>query len=262
MRVVALLAAVLSVGCIVDVARAQDAGDEESGAFSSYSEIDVVEGAYFISTEIYAALKGTWSRPGFILHAYFGAGQYDYPLNDVRGGKVDAVPISADLMIGYYGLLFGQTAYWDVLVGVGVENNELSPNDPSNPVRGSEVGFKVAAEIEADDEQRFYYHLEGDYTTAFDTYWSRARIGHNFGKLIVGPEGTLFGDKTFDSQRIGGFFRFPLRLFRNFEPAVIVASGYEFVHENDVGPGDVEGFGGVGGSGNGPYGTVSLEFDF
>ena len=38
--------------------------------------------------------------------------------------------------------------------------------------------------------------------------------------------------------------------------------GKEFVHEKDVGPGDVEGFGGVGGSGNGPYGTVSLEFDF
>jgi hypothetical protein len=256
-----LLLAALAMSCVAEAVRAQGPDDsDETEAYTIYSEIDVVEGAYFASTELYAALNGDWSRPGFLLHAYFGAGQYDYRNNDVPGGRVDAVPISADLMIGYYGSV-GQAAYWNVLVGVGIEDNELDPNDPSNPVAGSEVGFKVAAEIEADDERSLYYHLEGDYTTAFDTYWSRARIGYGFGSVIVGPEGTFFGDETFNSQRIGGFLRFPLSLFRGWQPVAIIAGGYEFVHEKDGGPSG-GGFGGIGGSGDGPYGTASLEFDF
>ena len=112
-----LLLAALAMSCVAEAVRAQGPDDsDETEAYTIYSEIDVVEGAYFASTELYAALNGDWSRPGFLLHAYFGAGQYDYRNNDVPGGRVDAVPISADLMIGYYGSV-GQAAYWNVLVG-------------------------------------------------------------------------------------------------------------------------------------------------
>jgi Cellulose biosynthesis protein BcsS len=262
MRIGGVLIAVLALGVCAEDARAQepdDAGATES--FTIFSEIDVTDGAYFVGTELYAALNGDWSKPGFLLHAYIGSGQYDYLNSAVRGGRVDAVPISADLLVGYQGSIGDDAAYWNVMIGVGIEDNELDPGDPSNPVRGSEVGFKVAGELEADDERKFYYHLEADYTTAYDTYWSRARVGYRFGRVILGPEGTFFGDETYNSQRIGGYLRVPLRMFWNFEPVAIVAGGYECVQEEDAGPSGT-GFGGIGGSGDGGYGTASLQFDF
>jgi hypothetical protein len=262
MKIGGLLIAALALGFCAEGARAQEPDDDGvNQGFTLFSEVDVTDGAYFVGTELYASLNGNWSKPGFLLHAYIGSGQYDYVNSAVPGGRVDAVPISADVMIGYYGSIGDDAAYWNVMIGVGIEDNELSPNDPTNPVRGSEVGFKIAGEIEADDERKFYYHLEGDYTTAYDTYWSRARVGYGFNRVIIGPEGTFFGDETYNSQRIGGFLRVPLRMFRNLEPVAVVAGGYEFVQEEDAGPSGT-GFGGIGGSGNGGYGTASIEFDF
>lgn len=264
MNIIRLLAVGLAFCCFVNAARAQDAvGDESGGGFTSFSELEVTDDVIFASTELYASLRGDWSRPGFLLHVYFGAGHYDYRNNSVPGGEVDVVPMSADFLIGYYGAL-GQAAYWNLMIGVGLEHNELDPNDRSNPIRGSEVGFKVAGEIESDDELRkFYYHLEGDYTTAYETYWSRVRLGYGQGRMKFGPEGTFFGDETFNSQRVGGFLRFPVRLSQRFNPVIIFAGGYEFVDSDDTGS---VGFGAAGassdGSDNGGYGTASLEFAF
>lgn len=260
MKLAGSVLAVFALSLLSESAQAQggDSADlEGTSAYTIYSEIDVVSDAWFASTELYVSLNGDWSRPGFLLHAYIGSGEYEYRTEDVPGGRVDGVPISADLMIGYYGAI-REVAYWNVLVGVGIEDNELDPNDPSNPVRGSEVGFKVAGEIEADEELSLYYHLEGDYTTAYDTYWSRARLGYNFGKVITGPEGTFFGDETYDSQRVGGFLRFRLPFSSSLQPIAILAGGYEFVDSGEGGGG----FGGIGGSEDGAYGTASLQFDF
>ena len=66
--------------------------------------------------------------------------------------------------------------------------------------------------------------------------------------MKFGPEGTFSGDETFNSQRVGGFLRFPVRLSQSFYPVVIFAGGYEFVDSGNSGPGDIEGFGSSGGS--------------
>jgi Cellulose biosynthesis protein BcsS len=259
----AAASAALAFICFANTVRAQDAdhdGDDKE-FFTSYSEVEVTKNAYFAYTQLFGVLNGDWSRPGLLMEAEIGAGPYNYHSPDLSGERVNATLISSDLMMGYHGSIGDEAAYWHILLGVDIEDNELHPSDPSNPVGGSQVGFKVAGEIEADDERKFYYDLNGEYTTAYQTYWFRSRVGYRFGTLTVGPEGTLFGDKTYDSQRIGGFLRFPLRLFRGFKPVAIIASGYEFVQEKDVGSFG-EGFGGIAGSGPGPFGTASLEFDF
>jgi Cellulose biosynthesis protein BcsS len=256
------------VACgLTDGVRAQDNNNgNETQSATTFSEIEVTRGAYFAYTEAYVALDGDWSRPGWLMRATIGAGQYNYANQNVPGGRVDAVLISGDLMIGYQGSL-GEAADWNALIGVDVEDNELDPNDPSNPVRGARAGFKIAGEIEAQEQHTFYYHLEGEYTTAYQTYWSRVRIGHNFGTLVLGPEGVFLGDETYDAQRIGGFIKFPFRLSKQLKPDIVVAGGYGFVSQKDTGFGGIggegnAGFGGIGGEGNGGYATASLQCDF
>jgi Cellulose biosynthesis protein BcsS len=259
---VTVTAASLAIGCFADSVRAQQSDDENAKkAVTIYSEIDVTKSAYDIDTEAYVALNGNSSLPGLLMYASIDAGHYDYRNTDVPGGRVSAIPISGNLMLGYQGYT-RENANWNVLIGVDVEDNELHPNDPSNPVRGSQVGFSVKAEIESDDERPFYYDLDGEYTTAYQTFYSRWRIGYGSSTLKIGPEVTLVGDETYDAQRIGGFLRFPLQSFRKLEPYVTIASGYENLSWSDKTSGATGGFGGIAGDGPGPYGTASLEFDF
>jgi len=263
---VAAGAALVACG-IADDVWAQDAkSGNEAQSVTIFSEVEVTKGAYYAYTEPYVALNGDWSRPGLLMRATIGAGPYNYANHDVPGGRVDAVLISGDLMLGYHGSL-GKAADWNALIGLDVEDNQLDPNDPSNPVRGPQAGFKIAGEIAAQEQRTFYYHLEGEYTTAYQTYWSRVRIGHNFGTLVVGPECVFFGDETYDTQRIGGFLKFPFRLSKQLNPHIVMAGGYEFISLKDAGVSGIgdngsAGFDGIGGNNNGGYATASLQFDF
>ena len=82
-----------------------------------------------------------------------------------------------------------------------------TPNDPGNSVNGSEVGLRIGGDIRMAGPQH-YFTLEGYYSTAFDTYWSRVRAGMNLGRVIVGPEAGAMGNDGYDAQRIGGFAMF------------------------------------------------------
>jgi hypothetical protein len=95
----------------------------------------------------------------------------------------------------------------------------------------------------------------GQYSTANKWYWSRARAGYAFGKVVVGPEGVVLGNIGFDARRGGGFVSFPLKINSNRSLWVTVSGGYQWTSSDDSG-GQV--FGNIGGTGNTPYGGVNI----
>lgn len=269
MKVAAAIAAALGVVCFLGDVHAQgpfspSIDRAEGAAISTYSGIDVSEDSFYAFSGALIALNGNLSRPGFVVRAFISAGDYDYRNGDVPGGEVDADAFAGDLMIGYQGFL-GQNLGWNVLIGADLLDNDLNPEDPSNPVSGSEAGFKVAGAVEIQDPKPIFWGLEGEYSTAYQTYWSRARMGYKLGKFVIGPEGVFLGDETYDTQRVGGFVNFPLRLTSNFEPEFSISGGYGFVTSEDTNASDgtgPQGFGGLGGGNNGGYLTVSAGVDF
>ena len=96
----------------------------------------------------------------------------------------------------------------------------------------------------------WYFDLIGSYSTAFDTYWSRARIGYDCGRLVIGPEGILYGNSDFDAQRIGGFVQFDMPVAGAFTRTSL-AVGYETTDDNGT-------FGGR----EGAYGTLNFAVAF
>ena len=98
---------------------------------------------------------------------------------------------------------------FDLALYAGIDriNHNLSPFDPDNPARGSEIGFKVGIDLESHRHigLPYYYALEGTYSTAFDTYFLLGRLGMNRGGTIFGVEGWLLGDESGDAQRLGAF---------------------------------------------------------
>ena len=231
-------------------------GDRPS-PLSFYSEIEILDGSYFISEQFDFAFNGDLSRSGFILRGTVGSGDDDYITTDATGArqKIDVDPVTADLLLGY--TLVGGNLRWTTLVGGNYLDYDINPSDPSNPTAGDEAGFKVASSLETEEAKPVYAGIYGEYSTAYNTYYAIARLGYRFSNTVIGPEFVALGDETFDSQRVGGFINFPLRLLANLQPDVTIAGGYSFVGDDDG-----IGFSPGAGGGDGGYLTVGFGLDF
>jgi len=211
---------------------------------------DFVKGSNYYFDGMIVALNGDLSRDGFAVRAYGSRVDYDLDPGDGRGYQ-------GDLMLGY---LFNR-GRWSggVFVGVDYQDYKLKPDDPTSNVRGTEVGFAVAANVDTGREGPYYFSLNGKYSTAFDSYWGRVRTGLNRGRFTFGPEFIAFGDTDFDAHRIGGFLTFDVKLIPRMPLEVTLSAGRQFV--------DSSGGGGGGtvtsvGGGEGTYGLVVFSTSF
>jgi hypothetical protein len=212
-----------------------------------FSGIDWVKDARYIFDGASIALNGDLSRDGFALRAYGSRTDFNRDPGDGRTWQ-------GDVMLGY---IFSRAhLYGDVYVGVDHQDVRLSPDDPTERVRGGATGLKVAAGVGTNREVPHYFNLSGSYSTAFDTYWARARLGLTHNKLVLGTEAIAFGDVGFDAQRLGGFLIFDLKLARDFPIEVTLSAGHQFVSGSESGIG-------IGsGGGEGTYGSISFSFAF
>ena len=208
------------------------------------------------------ALNGDLSRRGFVLSGYGGFGNYQYPSSTIPKGTIhsDFTELSASLGYQVYVGSVSLLAYG----GVDYQNNDLSPPDPTNPVSGSETNFIAGGAIERRQwDKPLYFKFSGNYTIANKSYWSKGRIGYNFGKVIIGPEGAAYGNETFNSERAGAFITFPLRWGLSMD----ASGGFNFVANKQffetIGTSvETLSFGGLGGLTNGGYGHVSISRSF
>ena len=217
-------------------------------AFVLFSGFDMVTDASYSFQGLIVALNRDLSKDGFLLRLYGSHTDYEYNTTAVPGGKVDGDAWQGDAMIGYK---ISRGHIWAAAyIGVDYQNHDLTPDDTANPVRGSEVGFKVAADLATlRTETPLYFSLNGQYSTAFDSYWARARVGLNRGHMTFGPEVIALGNDAFDAQRVGGFLTFDVSLAPTMSFEVTLSGGYQFLDDKN---GTSFGSGG----GEGAYGGI------
>ena len=79
-------------------------------------------------------------------------------------------------------------------------------------MQGSAVGLKLVVESWLDVSPLWFLSADAAYGTAFQQYWSLARVGRRFGpRLSLGLEGGALGNEEYDAGRGGGFVRADLR---------------------------------------------------
>ena len=219
-----------------------------------YTGYEFVEDSNFFYAGFIAAANGDLARPGFLIQGFGGFGDYEYRNSGVPGGTVNADLTELSGLLGYQ--LFAGTVRFRAFAGVDWQDNDLSPPDPANPVSGSDTNFVTTGNITTVGPGLYYFDLFGSYAVTNQTYWSRARIGYKFGHLTAGPEGAFYGNENFNSQRVGGFLKFPLWSRMD----VTVAGGFNFVANDEffdeLGSGS---FGGLGGISDGGYGNISIS---
>jgi hypothetical protein len=226
---------------------ADDDGGTQRGVW--YSGYDPARGEHYVYSGATVALNGDADRDGYHARVFGSWVAYDLNPGSGRGYQIDFMPgyrmIRSNVDSGLY-------------IGVDYQHYNPHPDDPTNEVRGTQWGFKVAADVETlrNDESSIYFSLAGEYSTSFQTYWARARVGPALKGFAYGPEVVALGDVGFDSQRIGGFFIFDWKaLPRMFPIEVTLNAGYQFV------AGDNNNGGGIGG-GEGAYGGIAFSLPF
>jgi len=205
------------------------------------------DASYFYSGIIYA-LNRDLGRDGVVLRGFAGVPMFEY---DNGKETIDGDGIQGDLMIGY--MWQRPFATFSAYVGVEYQDYDLTPDDPSNKVQGSETGFKVAADLSSAYESPFYFNLSGSYSTAFDSYWARGRVGYNAGRFVIGPEVTAMGSEGFDAHRVGGFVTLRFELSPAISSEITAYAGHQFMDGES---------GGSSRGGEGTYGGVGFSLVF
>jgi outer membrane immunogenic protein len=130
-----------------------------------------------------------------------GAGWYQFPVSG--GGTIKGVYSTGDVLAGY--AFEGNNYEVNLLAGVSAENDMLSAYDVTDPVNGTAFGPKVRGDVWINPTSRTLFYGEGEYTTAFQTFYTAAKYGYDvFGKgSFVGPEAAFFGDARYNQVRVG-----------------------------------------------------------
>jgi hypothetical protein len=239
-----VVAASAAAFALIAPAGAGDAGSGSTPRAVFFSGVDTVQGSFYTYDGIVVALNGDLSRDGFMVRLYGSYVQYDLDPGHGTGWQGDA-------MVGYR---FSRGPVWgSIFIGVDTQDYNLRPDDPTAKVRGQETGFKVAGDLSTGYDQPFYASIEGNYSTAFDSYWARARVGLNRNKLTWGPEFSVLGNVDFDAQRLGGFVTIhDIQVLRLRPFDLTFSVGHQWVNDNNNGT-----VAGVGGS-DGTYGSITF----
>lgn len=246
----------LLLQCSVPAAAQQALPGVDRHWLASFSGVDVSPDAYYVYQGAIIALNRDLSKDGVVVRLFGGLGSYQYDESAVPGGVVDGDVRQFDGMLGYRATLAG--VYTGVYVGVDYQNHKLRPHDPTNPVSGSEAGFKIAADLESNRERTgLYYSFDGSYSTAFDSYWARGRVGYSTGRIVFGPEAIALGNEGYDGTRIGGFVSWTTQLNPWVPLELTLSVGHQHIREDDGGGGI-----GASGGGNGMYGGVNFGLVF
>lgn len=162
----------------------------------------------------YAFGKGLY-HPGWRIRAVGSFGRYDY-----RGtlfGETAGVATTFDGSASFGAVLLGYQfrrdgLFFKLFAGVEAEDQRITPRDPRNSVQGSAVGLRLQAETWLDLAPFWFCSLDASYGTAFQEYWSLARVGYRVRpRLALGLEGGALGNEEYDAGRGGGFVRLNLR---------------------------------------------------
>jgi len=171
---------------------------------------------------------------GLRLFLLAGEGTYQY---DANSTKIRGRFTTADALVGY-SVTLGRLSS-ALYVGVNAQEHNLSPDDPSNPARGSRVGLKVQQDVWVTPTDQTMIAAVGSYSTVFKSWFATTKFGYDISGgrgIYLGPQGTFMKNEKFEQWRVGGHI--------SSLPAGPVRVGFSagYLHSRDRGPGT---YGGV-----------------
>jgi hypothetical protein len=137
-------------------------------------------------------------RSGFSLKLLLGAGRYQYRagMKEITGDQM-----LASVMPGWR-FKAGDLEVV-VLGGLDLQNHELQPDDPTNRLRGTHVGFRGNIDLWYQPTENTMASLSLSGSTLGTNIWTRAALGWRMSGMWVGPESVVYSDEHYRQYRFG-----------------------------------------------------------
>ena len=132
--------------------------------------------------------------------------RYDY---DKAGATIKAHASGLEAAIG----IGGHTGadWWAAYLGPRYERVSLSPNDPANDSRGSQLRGKLQAETENSVGGAWRLNAGASYIFGAEKYWVRGRLMHPLApRSAAGIELLRHGGTDYTATQMGGLYSMPL----------------------------------------------------
>jgi Cellulose biosynthesis protein BcsS len=149
---------------------------------------------------------GDLETSGFRFSLFGAAGSYRYDTTvGTTSTAIKGLFETSDFLIGYGSNRDNFSA--NFMVGLNVQNQVLSQPDPNNPVQGTRAGLKVQGDFYANPTPQLMLFGLGQYSTAFQSYYSEFKFGYAlFGlrEVFFGPHLLVEGNQQYEQWRVGG----------------------------------------------------------
>lgn len=146
------------------------------------------------------ALNGDLDAAGFLLKAQVLFVDYDFATT-VAPGTGNGDVSRGNVSIGYQWVDEGYVA--SIFAGLDLQEHDITPAAAST--LDDEAGLIVSARVATRGGAMYPMSIVGNYSTANDTYWVRARAGYKMNNFEIGPEVAALGDQDDDAFRVGAY---------------------------------------------------------
>jgi hypothetical protein len=148
---------------------------------------------------------GGLNRDGFTFKALIAGGVYRYNAGDLGGARVDGTEIAGQLLPGWR-IKRGRLEV-KAFVGMDLQRNRLSPDDPGNSLRGNKIGVRFSAELWNEPTPTTMFAADASVSTIATDYSARAAFGWRaFDRFYLGPETQVYGADGYRQLRFGLHF--------------------------------------------------------
>jgi hypothetical protein len=196
------------LGCTVSAAAFAADGTPDSAAASPSAALWA--GAAFKSRATAGYAGGVWApmthsldADGILVRGEYVYVSYDFNSRNSGTGEAHGTLNRANAQIGYQMVRYGLAG--SLFVGPDYQDYSVSPSRAESHNVNDKLGAMFVGRVARAGAQEFPVSLEGNFSTANTTYWTRLRPGMNFGEFTVGPELGALGNRDYDEGRYGAF---------------------------------------------------------
>jgi cellulose biosynthesis protein BcsS len=198
-------AAAIIVCCVCVLGVPAWAGDDEDATVILFSGRDLWRNGAFAYGGLLVA-PGGFAEDGPMLKLVMSGGLYRYDARGLGGDEVTGSEIAGQILPGWRIKRGGVEA--KIFFGLDIERHNLSPDDPDNKLRGSDVGARFAAELWYEPTERTM--IAGDLSLSTVATNNTARLAYGWhvledllGGFYVGPETQYVASDGYRHVRLG-----------------------------------------------------------
>jgi Cellulose biosynthesis protein BcsS len=181
------------------------ADDDEDARIMLFSGRDLWRNGVFAYGGLVLAPSGL-DQDGLLLKILFSGGLYRYEASNLGGERIIGAELLAQVLPGWR--IKRGDAEFKIFFGPELQKHYLRPDDPSNRLRGTFTGLRIAVDLWYEPTPETMIAADVSLSSIATSNSARAAYGWRvledmLGGVYIGPEAQCFGSEGYRHWRLG-----------------------------------------------------------